>query len=967
MNLQEGILRLGSLGSAIAELNRKMTSLNNAIEGVRRYTSVVDATSLVLIEKQDRYEEWQDQRKAEKNAVDADRLYMTEMRNLMNLVGKGGGAQLAYEHEVYTRRVDDIREAESKGILSSEQAEKASKELTDQYKDMTAEIEAHMSAGGFGAAMANFAAHPVQSVASPIGDQIGGIAQGLMGLTQGLPIAGGLFGLMMYGNAERDRMAAEAGEITNIISAATGKASKGAGTFFSSFQERAQKFLGISRQEVQANLRTFVDAGMTIDSIMAVHEKGLGEVGSNAVTLTLALDRHFEWGAGTSSRMAMQLVAERGNSLESAITQLTKLSFSAQRAGVGTLEFTETAVQGASDLAQFGVDAESVGAVLLTAVDRYREIGANPQLAFKTAQQGLTEFSEGIKRAPIGIKAAISSEMGLGGDLEGGMDLQDALDKGDKRSAMAFIQGASRLAKKQTRGTGGGSDETRERSWLETNFGFEGARLITELGGKTDKGKVKELDAKEWGALKDTFKTEAQKTSEIEKNKELILKGMASMGQALLALFANFAAMAIIAMKAMTSIDYVFEAGAWAAGKIFGDGAADVVRAAGGVMDSQRDARLASIRGKFNQYWGGAQDAMLQFAEGAKTSGDGAMKIMGPILEPLSRALSMSGADMGEVAIPMSDEDRVNQALLGDAGMGDDGVKQTKHRRGAARVVNMALSQVGNKAKGSEPNKYSRGRAEWWCMDFVGWAYEQIGYSPWGAFTDSMWGTYTYKGYKGIEAWARDNGYWRDPQGYVPRPGDVFFLERWSGATPGEGAFVGEHVGMVVDVMEDGTLLTVEGNAVQNGVNGVWQHRRDPSRSIFRGFATTKIAGQSTASMAARQKYIEKTKKNHERRKKNIAKQKLVKATEKAALDAKVNAEATARGASTGYSQGELMSSVSSGPRITAKATASQDASGPLVTVEVDLSGVDFSAVQIDSGNARAGFADAQREVNSAP
>ena len=965
--------QLSSLSGAVADLNKRVEAIQLLQERLINASTLIEDRADDLRSKQADYQHWKDEQQAKREAAEDQASQRSEIATLASLMEDHSSAHFIQASERFSKTQEDLDQALHLGFLSDREYTEALKNAEEKYKDLKAAAEGKAILGQAGADLFRLARHPVTPVASAVGDQISGIASGLMGLLDGLPIMGGLWGLLMHGYTEMDRLAAEAGEVANIV-AATGETSlKGATQYFASFQEQAQKFMGISRQEVQGILRTFVDAGLTVEDILSAHKDGIGQVGHDAMTLTLALDKHLEWPGGQTAQLAVGLIKENGLSVSEAVDSLQRMIFSAQGAGLAIEEFIQVATHTSSELAKFGVDAEGVSMVMMASIDRYKEIGISADAAQRIAQLGVEQVSAGLNQASVGMKAMLSSEMGLGDDLDAVYALQDAVKNRDQKRFGELIRSAYRISREKTANTGGGSADTRQRDWLESTFGFEGARMIVEVGRKMEEqGGVKSLDSKGWEGAKDALSTEAEKVSSFQRSKEKILQGMADMGRGLFQLISNFAAIMIISIKALMSVDYAIEGGAWVAGKLFGavglgEQASGMVRALGGNMDGRAE-RVASIKAQYDTYLRQAEHGAIEVLDGAKKAGSGVEQIFGPILQPVTRALKFkigSGTyDDGPVHIA-DDEERIQQALLesGDAvadfpPMESGGeIAQVKSRQYAPEVVNMALGQTGNIAKGSEPNKYSRGRAEWWCMDFVGWAYEQIGYSPWGEFTDSMWGTYKYKAFRGMEAWGRDKGFWRNPEGYVPKPGDIFFLERWSGSSPGEGDFIGEHVGMVVDILPDGRLWTIEGNAVHNGVNGVWSHARDPSKSIFRGFVTTEKSGRSQASQSAKEKYIRMTLKTREKKKRAIEAKKIRRLEDAKQVARKIEKAAEAQG--TYYSSTEaLVSSVqdvqNASPKAGVNAQLMSTPTGPRVEVQVsldDLAGM--TEIKIESGSVK--------------
>ncbi|WP_338742143.1 CHAP domain-containing protein [Actinomadura luteofluorescens] len=140
-----------------------------------------------------------------------------------------------------------------------------------------------------------------------------------------------------------------------------------------------------------------------------------------------------------------------------------------------------------------------------------------------------------------------------------------------------------------------------------------------------------------------------------------------------------------------------------------------------------------------------------------------------------------------------------------------------KSRPTAAQAIKLARSQVGIEEDGGGETKFqdwymttSRARETLardggsldgygdanWCDMFVSWVGEQIGFSE--QVGSDAWTVAHAR-------WFQEHGRW----GTEPRPGAIVFFA-WDG---GESVDDIEHVGMVVEKVDDGTIETVEGNA----------------------------------------------------------------------------------------------------------------------------------------------------------
>ncbi|MFA1547457.1 CHAP domain-containing protein [Actinomadura chokoriensis] len=142
--------------------------------------------------------------------------------------------------------------------------------------------------------------------------------------------------------------------------------------------------------------------------------------------------------------------------------------------------------------------------------------------------------------------------------------------------------------------------------------------------------------------------------------------------------------------------------------------------------------------------------------------------------------------------------------------------KTGESRPTASEVIEIAKSQVGVQEDGGGETKFQKwymgtSRAKetvardggsvggysdaQWCDMFVSWVGEQVG------FSDQI----------GSDAWTVAHARWfqeHDRWGTEPRPGAIVFFA-WSGSKAIDDI---QHVGMVVEKVDDGTIEAVEGN-----------------------------------------------------------------------------------------------------------------------------------------------------------
>src|SRR5690606_26617651 len=115
--------------------------------------------------------------------------------------GELSTAGLQYEIEGIKQHVDEITEARKYGILTGVEADKELKKLSARQAELTAMILA--SPLGTGASLSVKRVWEAPKAASNLAtEQVTGIVSGVTNLVRSLPVAGGLFALMLYGYTE---------------------------------------------------------------------------------------------------------------------------------------------------------------------------------------------------------------------------------------------------------------------------------------------------------------------------------------------------------------------------------------------------------------------------------------------------------------------------------------------------------------------------------------------------------------------------------------------------------------------------------------------------------------------------------------------------------------------------------------------------------------------------------------------
>jgi hypothetical protein len=132
----------------------------------------------------------------------------------------------------------------------------------------------------------------------------------------------------------------------------------------------------------------------------------------------------------------------------------------------------------------------------------------------------------------------------------------------------------------------------------------------------------------------------------------------------------------------------------------------------------------------------------------------------------------------------------------------------------AAQVVAVARTQIGYKEGPNNDTKYGR----WYGLNFNPWCAMFISWLAWKAGATKIIPKHAYTP-SGAQ-WFKDRGQWYTR----PRVGDIVYFD-----FPNDGVNRISHVGIVEAVLNDGSIMTIEGNTNSAGSregNGVWRKIR---------------------------------------------------------------------------------------------------------------------------------------------
>jgi hypothetical protein len=363
-----------------------------------------------------------------------------------------------------------------------------------------------------------------------------------------------LFGTMLFGYTESSRLGAQYGQVLNLASASGDEAYTSGIKQLADFQEKAQHYYAIGKAEIQSNAKQFIDAGVHFRDIFSAEAKSWGEVGQNAVTMTVGLDKFFESGSGFAAKTSTEIFRNYNESLDSSIKLVAGMEFHAKNAGFGVSSFVSWTLQATGNVRELGGNLEETASALILLKKKYQELGFTGESANRMANDALQSLAGGLSGMGTGQQIWLAGKLGLGEGLHGRQELLNGMVRGET----SILEKATKVLREKAMQAGGGREQE-ARFYLQESMHFsgEGARAVLMLGDKFDKGlKITELKASDKAALRKAFVDEGKKQSAIEQHNRETMDGIAEIGKGLITVLGSFLGVAIVGFKAVPVLLY---------------------------------------------------------------------------------------------------------------------------------------------------------------------------------------------------------------------------------------------------------------------------------------------------------------------------------------------------------------------------------------------------------------------------
>jgi hypothetical protein len=385
------------------------------------------------------------------------------------------------------------------------------------------------------------------------------IASHVPGGILGGGVVSGLLAAMVLGVTERDRLKAQKGEMLNVIEASgeaiSSDASRKVTSWFSQFQETAQWYYGISREETQGVLKAMVDAGYKAHEIMATFNSSLGAAGQHVGIMSIALDKHFNQDTGTSISNITKITTSLGDSLQEATDKYSRIAFAGQKSAMGISKFTDTIISGASAMQQYGVDVAEVAGIMGTIQKHYEKMGLSPQYAGNQATNFINGISQGIAGMDPSMKAMIAQRMFP--ELTG-VDARQKWEDGFKRARQSGSEDfvTRTLLSLREWASQGGKTRAQAIRLIESKIGDNrtAAGLYDATTELAKGNKLSELSVEQQGLIKNALSTESEKISDLAKLTRDLTNAISAIGQGLLKVLAGLVGAIVLSIKYLPEI-----------------------------------------------------------------------------------------------------------------------------------------------------------------------------------------------------------------------------------------------------------------------------------------------------------------------------------------------------------------------------------------------------------------------------
>ena len=390
---------------------------------------------------------------------------------------------------------------------------------------------------------------------SRVSGQLGGLLSKLKVPVIGGALAG-LIGIIAFGTAERQRLQAESGEVSDILVTAADshlkKLKDKATKWASGFQETLQQFYGVSRQEIQAIISEFSTGGTRIGEWMKRADKEMGLVGTNLASWSLGLDKLLNVAGGTTAKQMVDYQHRYGMSLKESKEMLDDVMVGGLVSGLGYSKYLSNVKEAALETEKLGFSIASTAEFMGTMQSHMDGLKVPSKLGASVVLKGTKGIAAGVSSMSEGWTRAISERLGYGTGAEGIVRFKESWMKlqANKTKPEAYRREVEKITAAILDMFGGDIYSAKYLMANELGMGAEGAYLAMEAyqksleakdPSKTEEERKKASEAAEhyYKSLKKSLESEASKKKQWELHMNKWMKHISRIGMGLMGIVSN--------------------------------------------------------------------------------------------------------------------------------------------------------------------------------------------------------------------------------------------------------------------------------------------------------------------------------------------------------------------------------------------------------------------------------------------
>lgn len=370
----------------------------------------------------------------------------------------------------------------------------------------------------------------------------GNLNQMMATVLAGIP-GGSLIMLMLLGKQQETKYAALGQQAAQAMQQAGDVAKGVAGKLGGDIKRLVLS--GMAQEgDITAIRSAFAMSGVTDEMANSLVDVDIGVKGlsNSATNASLAMDKLFQLGAGTSAKTMGEITQNSNLAFADSVKLYKDMSLASREAGMSQQMFIGTVMQASSALRFQAADTRSLGDALLKVSQVYESQGMQAQRAGALASGGIGAVTNAIKGMSVGMMShigkmidpsatGVQSVVRMERGFRGKAGTEDYLEK--TMSSMLKIG--------EQANQGRGEEEllfTLERMFPQ--MGPEGADALVAMKKDIAGGmKISEAAEKHGGAMKKALETEAQKMDVMIRIMQQLQSSIKDIGSGILTIIAN--------------------------------------------------------------------------------------------------------------------------------------------------------------------------------------------------------------------------------------------------------------------------------------------------------------------------------------------------------------------------------------------------------------------------------------------